>query len=243
MKSIVYWLLMVLAPGIALSQTKINKLYPVNNAKEIEFHFDYPKLIHVTSWDRNEISIAATVRINGEENDKVFTLEQSNSGDKITIVNKLALDQIPETFYVVDKGIKTRFATKGDLQVYLNGKDNTMLSTYQQKDIEITIEIKVPANANTLLVSTYGMVEIENLKGPIKVDAIYGGVDASLNEKAIGKILLTNRYGKIYTNLDLQPIEKKEQNFFTSIMATPGIGANYEFNSSYGNIYLRNSGK
>ncbi|MFX4929712.1 hypothetical protein ABTB76_19500, partial [Acinetobacter baumannii] len=44
-------------------------------------------------------------------------------------------------------------------------------------DIEITIEIKVPANTTTGVKATYGIVELSNFNGPITVNATYGGID------------------------------------------------------------------
>jgi hypothetical protein len=243
MKSILCWLLVALVPCIAQSQTKINKSYPVNKGQTVEFRFDYPKTIKVSSWDKNEISVEASVRINGGENDTAFTLLQSSSDGKIYIENKLDMDKIPDTYYIMDKGIKTRFSSKSDMEAFIKEKGGPRPPTSQQKDLEITIEIKLPATINTEITSVYGMVEIQNFNGPIKVEARYGGIDASIDQKAIGKLKLTNRYGKIYSNLSLQPTEMTEQNFFTSLTASPGKGPSYDFSSSYGNIYLRNPQK
>ncbi|MET0573557.1 MAG: hypothetical protein ABWZ79_19205, partial [Pedobacter agri] len=72
------------------------------------------------------------------------------------------------------------------------------------------------------------------------IDAKFGGIDARLSQQQVGTLKMTNRFGKIYTNYNFQPNEVKEQRFFTSIAAHPGKGASYDFNSSFGNIYLRN---
>ncbi|WP_316825600.1 hypothetical protein [Pedobacter miscanthi] len=240
MKTILYWLLVAMVPGIAFSQTKINKTYPVKKGDVVVLRFDYPKVVHISSWDKNEIAIEASVKINNGENDAAFTIEQSSADGTITIQNKLDMDEIPESYYVKENGIKTRLNSKADLDAYLKEKSGTKISTYQTKDIEITINIKLPANISADVSSVYGIVEIKDFKGPIKVDAKYGGIDASINQNSIGKIKLTNRYGKIYTNLVLKPTEMREENFFTSLTATPGVGPNYDLSSSYGNIYLRN---
>ncbi|MGN7986334.1 hypothetical protein ACTJKC_03280 [Pedobacter sp. 22226] len=240
MKTILFWLLMAMVPGIALSQTKINKSYPVKKGDAVVLRFDYPKVVHVSSWDKNEIAIEATVKINNGESDSAFTLQESSADGTITIQNKLDMDKIPEAYYVKENGIKTRLNSKADLDAYIKEKGGAKISTYQTKDIEITINIKLPADINTEISSVYGIVEIKDFKGPVKVDARYGGIDASINQSAIGKIKLTNRYGKIYTDMALKPTEMKEENFFTSLTAAPGVGPSYDLSSSYGNIYLRN---
>jgi len=244
MKSfIVTGLLIAVLPVYAFSQSKLTKTYPVQNDHRIEFKFDYPKLIHISSWDKKEIEVNASVNINNGANDSAFTLNETTVDGKITISNKIDLDKIPDSYYIMANGIKTKFSSKQDMDNYKRDKaDNrNAVSYYQQKDIVVTIEIKVPANISTNLVSVYGMVELDNFNGPIKVDATYGGIDASLNESKIGEIKLTSRFGKIYSNLQLKPTVQTEQNFYTSITASPGTGPAYDIKSSYGNIYLRKS--
>jgi len=244
MKVISFWLLMALVPCIALSQTKITKSYPVAKGQTVELRFDYPKVVRVSTWDKSEISVEATVMINQGENNNAFSLEESTANGKVTISNKLDMDAIPEAYFVVENGIKTRFPSKADMDNYRGEKTGVnKISYYQTKDMEITLDIKVPANIATDLASVYGIVELSNFNGPIKVDAKYGGIDACLTESKIGKITLTNHFGKIYSNLNLKPTDQKEQNFFTSITAAPGKGPDYDISSNYGNIYLRSSVK
>jgi len=241
MKSLLLWLFIAIGPCLAFAQTKVNKSYPVAKGQTVSFHFDYPKTIHISTWEGKEVSVVATVKINNGESDEAFTLVDNTADGNISISNKLDMEKIPENFYILENGTKVKFNTKEDMEACKSTKGGARFSTYQQKDIEISIDIKVPANVATDITSVYGMVTVENFNGPIKVDAKYGGVDASITEKAIGKLQLTNRYGKIYTNLSLQPTEKTEKNFFTSITAVPGNGPSYNLSSSYGNIYLRKS--
>lgn len=244
MKIIFFWLFIASVPYIALSQTKTTNSYPVAKGQTVELRFDYPKVVRVSTWNKNEVSVEATVKINEGENNNAFTLVESTANGKVTIRNKIDMDAIPEAYFVVENGIKTRFTSKADMDNYRKEKTGVnKISYYQTKDMEITLDIKVPANVATDLASVYGMVELNNFEGPIKVDAKYGGIDASLTESKIGKITLTNRFGKIYSNLNLKPTEQKEQNFFTSITAAPGKGPDYDISSNYGNIYLRSSVK
>jgi len=241
MKSIFLWLFIAIGPCFALAQTKINKSYPVTGRQTVDLHFDYPRVVRISTWEGREIVVEATVKIDNGEFDRAFTLAENTSEGKISISNKLDMDLIPNSYYVGDKGSRIKFNTKQELDAYMAKNGGVTYSSYQQKDIDITIDIKVPTGVSTVLTSVYGIVEVRNFNGPINVDAKYGGVDASLTEKAIGRLQLTNRYGKIYTNLNLQPTERIEKNFFTSITALPGKGPAYDFSSSYGNIYLRSS--
>ncbi len=239
----ILFILIFLSHG-SFAQTKVTQSYPVKDGQEIELKFDYPKVVRISTWDKNEIAVEATVKINDGENDKAFSLESANADGKISIWNKLDLDQIPQSYYIIEQGIKKRFNSAEEIEIYkkANSGGNKIVS-YQQKDMEITVNIKVPVNKRTSVNATYGMVELVNFEGPINIDAKYGGIDATLNDAKIGKIKLTNRFGKIYTNLDLTPTEKTEQNFFSSITAEPGKGPFYSMTSSFGNIYVRKSVK
>jgi hypothetical protein len=241
MKSMLLWLFIAFGPCLALAQTKISSSFPVTKGQTVDLQFDYPKTIHVSTWASNEISIVATVKINNGETNGAFALVENRSEEKISISNKLNMDLIPESYYTIDNGNKVRFSSKKDLEIYLAGKGGSRPATYQQKDIEISLDIKVPAGVSTKITSVYGLVEVQNFNGPIRVDATYGGIDASFAENAIGRLQLTTQYGKIYTDLSLQPTEKIEKDFFTSITAFPGKGPGYKFASTYGNIYLRNA--
>jgi len=242
MKSILTGLLIAVIPVFAFSQTKLNRIYKIKKGQKIELKFDYPKLIHISTWDKNEISVEASVKINEGKNDGAFTLDETKLDGKIIISNKIDMSQIDDTYFVVSNGVKTRFDNKKDFENFKKGNSSN-ISYYNQRDIQVTIQIKLPANISTDVSSVYGIVELENLNGPIKVDAEYGGIDASLNENKIGKIKLTNRFGKIYSDLQLKPTEQIEKNFYTSITASPGTGPSYDISSSYGNIYLRKDPK
>lgn len=243
MKIFFLWLIIAIGPCFALAQTKIIRSYPVKNGQTLDLNFDYPKIVQISTWNNKEISITATIKINDGESDGAFSLVEHNSEGEISISNKLNMDLIPQSYYTVENGNKIRFNTKRELEAYISKKGGNRPAIYQQKDIEISLDIKVPVKLSTKITSVYGLVKLQDFHGPIKVDATYGGIDASLVEKSVGKLQLTTHYGKIYTNLNLQPTENIEKDFFTSMTAVPGKGPGYNFASTYGNIYLRSATK
>lgn len=241
MKTIITILLFTVFPLIVLSQQTITKTYPVKQGQQIDLNFDYPKLIKISSWDKNEISIVATITVDNEEKIDVFTLSDSLNNNTLSIRNKINWDKVPTMYYLEEKGVKTNFKTKQDFDNYKkeNGGNLPNASFYQQRNIDVKMEIKIPNGVFANIKSVYGMIELANFNSPAIIEAKYGGIDASMNESEIGKIKLTNRYGMIYSNLKLTATEKKDANFFTSITAEPGKGPAYDLSSSYGNIYLR----
>jgi len=240
MKSLLTWLFVALVPCIAHSQVKINKLYPAKKGQAVSFEFDYPKNIRVSNWDKDEISVEASIIVDGVKADEVFTLTKSESNGRMLITNKINMAKVPRRFYAFENGVKVLFKTREEMNAFLKEKGKAVSANYESSDIDVVIDIKLPANTNTHITSVYGLVEVAGFEGPIKIDATYGGIDARLSQRAIGKLTMTNRFGKIYTDFKLKPEEIKEQQFYTAINTTLGKGASYDFNSSYGNIYLRN---
>lgn len=76
-----------LITGALLAQTPVNKTYPVTAGQKISFRFDYPEVVKITTWDKNEIAIVGSVSINSGESDDAFELLQSTSGNTIYIEN------------------------------------------------------------------------------------------------------------------------------------------------------------
>ena len=74
------------------AQTPINKIIPVQAGQKVQLDFDYPELIKVTTWDRNEISIQGSVSINGGENDDAFQLSSVLSGSTWRIESEIQND-------------------------------------------------------------------------------------------------------------------------------------------------------
>jgi hypothetical protein len=224
----------------AASQTVVSKTYAVKAGETVELNFDYPKVVRVSTWDKNEISVVAKVSINGGQNDAAFTLEEKNTNGTVSIRNKIVdMDKLPRRYTVIEGEKKVSFNSKEEFQKYKNSSSGSHTMYSEGVDMEITIEVKVPANTSTDIKSTYGIVELVNFNGSANVNATYGGIDATVERSTTGKLQATTSYGQIYSNLDLKLTDKTEKDFFTSITAEPGKGSTYILKSTYGKIYLR----
>jgi hypothetical protein len=237
-----YILLLLLSTGTlcATAQTMVNKSYPVKANQKISFRFDYPKLVRISTWDKNEVSIQAKVSINNGANDDAFELSDNTEDGTLQIRNKIRnMDQLPRIHTIYDNGKKITFNTREGLNDYIKNNNISTRTTSDGVDLEITMEIKVPANMETSVKAIYGLVELSTFNGPITIDATYGGIDAAVTQAKVGKLTATTNYGQIYSNLDLTLTDRVNKDFHTSITAEPGQGAAYKFVSPYGNIYLR----
>ena len=224
------------------AQTPINKTVAVQSGQKVEMHFDYPEMIRVSTWDKNEISIQGSVSINNGENDDAFELVTSTTSGLVSIRNEIKnMKSLPHRITIVDGTQKIVFKSKVEFQKYQaeHGKKFEMMST--GVDMDIILEIKVPRNFITRVESVYGMVEIRDFHAPLIVKSTYGGVDAALAERTTGEIIAETNYGEIYTNLDVKfgGDKYRDENFHTYVSAKTGTGPDYSFESKYGNVYIR----
>ncbi len=225
----------------ALAQTKLTRSYPVKSGDKLELSFDYPQVVRISTWDKNEVSVTAMVNINDGESDTAFKLEDQTADGVLTISNKISdMKHLPHRYTVIDaSGKKSMFRTRELFDEYTSTHGHGNRMTSDGVDMEITIEIKVPVNISTNVKATYGIVELVNFNAPATVNAPYGGIDATVVQANTGKLQATTHYGQILSNLDLTLTDKTDKDFFTSITAEPGKGPAYILNSTYGKIYLR----
>ena len=233
----------IVAPFQHYAQTPINKVVPVKSGQKISMRFDYPELVKVSTWDKNEISIQGSVSINEGENDDAFELITTTGDNTISIENEIRnMKNLPHRITVRDGTQKIVFRTKEEMKKY---KEENNITTFNSVsyglEMDIVLEIKVPRNVETMVESVYGMVEIKDFTGPLTVVATYGGVDAALSERSVGQITAETNYGEIYSNLDVKfgGESFRQGDFHTNVSAKPGTGPAYYFDSKYGNVYLR----
>lgn len=238
MKTNIIMLLFISLSGMA--QTNLNKTVAVQSGQKIKMSFDYPELIKVSTWDKNEIQITGSVSINAGENDDAFKLEVSSSSNLIDITGEIhGLKSLPHRITTWHKGTKMMFRTEADYKKYREENGIEFNNMNWGPDIDIFIEIKVPKNTVTDVHSTYGTVEIKSFLGPLKVESTYGKVDAAMDEKLVGELTATTNYGEIYTNFTAKFKGVEERDFHTVVSTKPGTGPSYSFESKYGNVYLR----
>ena len=230
---------------ICEAQTPISKSVNVLPGQRIEMHFDYPNLIQVSTWDKNEIQVNGMVMINAGENDDRFELTLTSEGGVVSISSRIRdIKSLPQRIFVIQDGRKIMFKSKAEFRRHKEVNDNNFGMINCGQDMEIQLEIKVPQQHETFINSVYGMVEVKDFKGPLKIEATYGGVDAALAEKGVGELMAETNYGQIYSNLNvrLSGEDVTERDFHTLVSAKPGSGPRYTFESKYGNVYLRKAG-
>jgi hypothetical protein len=121
----------LLAPIKDFAQTQVNKSIAVSPGQSIVIHFDYPDLIRVSTWDKNEVSIQGTVSINNGESDDAFELLTSSSGNTVSIRNEVRnLKDLPQRYTIVDGAQKITFKNRAEMKKYQeqNGRQFDVMS-------------------------------------------------------------------------------------------------------------------
>lgn len=240
MKQVLLCLLLTGCIQILFAQKVIEKTYKTSKDQPVLLQFGFPK-VKISSWDRDEIYVKATININNnKQNDRFELLDRTVNG-KLLISDSIDFKNIDPQYYVEANGIKKHFESKADFENYKDAHKHEKITSYSTNyDTDIEVEVVLPFKDDITVKSKFGLVEVQNYSGPLTVQTEFGKIDATLRETNVGKIKLTNRFGKIYSDFNLKPIEKEDKAFYTSITAVPGKGPVYELSSKFGNIYLRN---
>lgn len=221
----------------ANAQSPVTKSYPAQPGQRVTLRFDYP-VVKISTWDKNEVSVTADVNINEHENDNAFVLKEETVNGAIEIGDEIKdIDKLPRRYTILRNGVKTVYKSRSAFEEA--EKSGDVQQSYDGLDMHIELEIKIPASCVTEVNAIYGIVELTNFNASVKVDAEYGGIDATINTASTGKLQATTHYGQIYSNLDMKITDHEERDFYNSITAEPGKGPEYTFLSTYGKIYLR----
>ena len=231
---------LLLTQGWAQAQTAVSKSFPVTAGQQIRLEFDYPQLIRITTWDKNEVVVTGTVSINGGENDDAFVMTSSVSKNTIEISGSIPqIKKLPQRITIRQGEKKIMFKSKADYESYAAAHGRVYNSMSWNTDIDIVLDIRVPRNTPTDFQLTYGIIEIRDFAGPITATSTYGGVDAALIEKSVGDLTAVTDFGQIYSNLDFKFKNGTFDDFHTVVSAKLGTGPRYALESKYGNVYLR----
>jgi hypothetical protein len=224
---------------IASAQKTVTQTRVLKAGEKLVLKFEHSKLIRISTWDKNEISVTAQASINNGQNDDSFILEEKSADGVVSVSDKiLNIEKLPHRYTVFHDGKKTVFESKAEYEKF-KGTITGQSMVSEGIDKDITIEVKVPAHSQSDITTTFALVELKNFNAGAKITTSFGGIDATLSPADIGKLQATAEFGEIYSNLDLKLTDKKQGDFFKSFTAQPGKGEDLILKSSHGTIYLR----
>jgi hypothetical protein len=232
---------------VAFGQTKVEKRIAVEPGSALTLNFDYPELVKLQTWDKNEILITGTVSINEGENDSAFELEIKQEGKTIGVTSMIKdRENLPKRITIKKGDTEFVFRAKDindpEVQKFFaqHGRDYSYISNGLLHHILLTVF--VPEQIRTDVELKFGTVEVGKFNAPLSVVSKHGSVDASIAGTTTGVIIARTEFGEILSNLDVKFSPDgagKAGGRWTSVTAKPGVGPTYRFESRFGNVYLR----
>lgn len=229
MRTILIIASMLLFASINYAQKTISKTLNTKSGQEVNFDFDRAN-VKFTTWNKNQVAISGTAKINNGENDEAFTLKvkEINGVWKVSTFLENECD-IPRMISMTKDGVTTYRKVDKKKNMW-DGWDNLTEQgeKYDQVNIgiiaEIELEIKVPQNIVMNIKSKFGDVDIENFTGelyaknthghiqavfprPLKEDvqliSTHNFVDVSVPSNSRLNVDLKSSHGEMLTDLDL----------------------------------------
>lgn len=219
----------LLCTSFCFAQKSVSKTINSKPGQEINFDFDRAD-VKITTWNKNEILISGTAKINNGENDDAFTIKIKEIDGEWNISTFLKNEcDIPRIISMIKDGVTTYKKVEKKKNSW-NGWDNLTEQgeTYDYVNIgiitEIELEIKVPQNITMNIKSKFGDIDIENFQGelyaknthghinaifskPLKEDvqlsSTHNFVDVSIPNNSQLNVDLKSSHGEMLTDLDL----------------------------------------
>lgn len=267
---IFYFFIITLLAALSLeAQTNINKSFQASGLTSLDGNFKWGDVV-VSNWNENRIEITGTVSINNGENDEAFNLEAEQSGGTLSIRTDVKdLDELPGMVTVVHEGKKYSFKKDGNYKKQIRQlKEDLGVEDFQTYnngvDLDIQLQIKVPANVKLDLKSTYGDIDLDRCTNQMNIlntyghvhavfdrqgrlpdadlESTYSFVDVSVPENADFDVVLHTNYGTLLTDLDIDidPSASKEKAFYNKVVGKVNQGGPaLKIKATYNKIYLR----
>ena len=107
MRTLFVVILTFLCTYVTIAQKSIDKKIPVRANQEVNFNFDRAN-VKFTTWNKNEISITGTAKVNNGENDDAFTIEVKEIDGEWNINTFLENEcQLPKIISMTKGGVTT----------------------------------------------------------------------------------------------------------------------------------------
>jgi len=197
MKHIILALCLLIAAS-ALAQRNVEKQEQISKSESVYLNFKFANDIKVEQWNKNEVSIKASVYLDNGEGNDAFSLKTDRSSGVVKI-----------------------YSDFGD---YFEQKQKERKNWTGNRTTEINYVVYVPKGVSLRVKSISGSLEMNTFIGDLRTDLISGDItlkkyDGELRLKTVSgdvdvvidKALIdaSTVTGTIYSDLDIQQNSKK----------------------------------
>ncbi|OEJ99992.1 hypothetical protein [Roseivirga misakiensis] len=240
MKRSIITTLFMLFVIIGQAQEQSTKSFPLKSAKEVSLDFEYPQIVKIKTWDKDEVQVISKLDINeGKDNDN-FTLRSTSEGGRLTISSKLTGLSKYDGVYMSSSDDYEDHKQK----VFKNGKRVDQGNGNRNKGVEIfiVVEVTVPKNRPLTITAKYGLVEVVDLPIELFVDAHFGGADLTIKENNIGFLTVSSSWGQLFSDLNSDFNIKGNDmpgKKMIAELSTKKNGNKVNVETRFGNVFLR----
>ncbi|MFY0604566.1 MAG: DUF4097 family beta strand repeat protein [Flavobacteriaceae bacterium] len=249
MKRYILFIGLLLTFNNLIAQKLVTENKNSNGIKDVYVHVKFANNIEVKNWNKNEISVQATINIDDNKHNDYFTLKTSSIGNSFTVKSDYGSYFKKYRSYTHSRHSHNDKDNKKE-DCDCNCHDHTM---------EISYVIYVPKNMALKVKSISGSVTAASYVGPLSLDLISGDITVKKHSKdmylktisgdidvVISDATFEARTlsGGVYSDLDIDFTSKKKNKYSGQQKVRGKIkngSASLELKTISGDIFLRKS--
>jgi hypothetical protein len=245
MKRFLLFIGLLLAFNNLAAQKKITENTKSSNIEDVYMNLTFANNIIVKNWNKNEISVEATVNIDNNKHNDYFSLKANSIGGTYKIKSDYG-----------DYFKKYRSYNSNKSHSHNEEKkDNETDSSIHSHSNIVNYIIYVPKKMTLKIKSITGNVTAENYVGLLNLDLISGNINVKKHSKNMllktisgdidifisdATLEAKSLTGSVYSDLDINFEKNKKKGYGSKIVTTINKGtASLKLNTISGDIFLR----
>lgn len=230
--------------GNLAAQEKITRNTKASGINEVYVHVKFADKIEIKNWNKNEISVEATININDNKDNNLFSLKENKIGSTYTIKS--------------DYGTLFKKHKKGVTITHGSKECNSYNHCTNHNEIAINYVIYAPKNMKLKVKSISGNVDALAYNGQLTLDLISGNINVKKHSKTMNLKTISGDIdvvvsdaefkaetltGTVYSDLDIDfNKNKKKHSGSQKIYGTVKKGtSSLKLKTISGDIFLRKS--
>ncbi|MTI89582.1 MAG: hypothetical protein FH748_16630 [Balneolaceae bacterium] len=220
---------LILGAAITTAQSRlVNESFSVSGDQRIVLDLNFGDEINIESWNKNEVSFKAVIKVNGGKLNDILEVEYNESSSRLYIET----DFDKKDF---ERGRRQDCPSKGSHSHWNSGNGSYICS-------EIYYTIYVPEGADLKVETISSDIELKGVFGDLYAKSISGFVDLTWDENHGADIKLKTVSGDAFT--DLETMSPKGGKSYSQVgidldAKINGGGKRLNLETISGDIYLR----
>lgn len=229
MKKTLIMAILCMALGPVFAQKIIDKKLPYDNGKTVNLNLRFGDSIQVSYWDKAEVSVHMSVKINQNKLNDAFVVTTGTTADEIILKTDFDKEKLKEGKGEDCPGSKSSWSSD-------DGKNRYYVCS------EINYQVTLPRNAKLKIETINGNIDIRGATAAVSAKTISGFVDMTWPKAKGANVAVKTITGEVYSDLDIDFDNKKDKNPIVGYLLEgkfKGGGPDVKLESISNNVYLR----